>query len=205
MPFLILVHLLFRSRSRCQRRKHIHTAPRASAETLRLAHFHRADGEVGCGVLSFKGSPCSCFISCVNLRLCLSGGKGAALIIGVVYADKIRCAVCLVAESETDIHQSATPTAPCQLVRTPVHIHRQIEVTGFYTVYLKRLFVTGWRMQYHVIIHKPAVEIAVTRMNARILLRLKRAFLYQFLPHAIIGTEIDVLKKLSIELFVDDT
>lgn len=41
-------------------------------------------------------------------------------------------------------------------------------------------------------------------MNARILLWLKRTLLYEFLPHTIVGTEIDVLEELSIEHLIND-
>ena len=60
-------------------------------------------------------------------------------------------------------------------------------------------------MQHHVVVHKPSVEIAVTRMDARILLGLKGAFLYELLPDTIVGTEVDVFKELSIEHLIDDT
>ena len=60
-------------------------------------------------------------------------------------------------------------------------------------------------MEHHVIVHKPPVEISVTRMNARILLWLEGAFLYELLPDTIVGTEIDVLEELPIKHLVDDS
>ena len=41
-------------------------------------------------------------------------------------------------------------------------------------------------------------------MDARKLLRFERAFLDEFLPHAIVGREIDVLEELAVEHLVDD-
>ena len=202
VPLLVLVHLRFGGWGRCQRCEHIHAPPGSSAEALRLAHFHLADGEVGGRALLLEGGPRRCLVGSFYLRLC--GGKGAALVVRIVYAHIVGRAVGLVAEGETDIHQTAAPTAPCQFVRAPVQVHCQVEVAGADAVYLKRLFVTGRRMQYHVIIHEPSVEIAIARMDARILLRLERALLYQFLPHAVVGTEIDVLEELAVEHLVDD-
>ena len=59
-------------------------------------------------------------------------------------------------------------------------------------------------MKYHVIIHVPAVKIAVARRDAGILLRLKRSAVNQFLPDAIVGAEIDVLEQLSVQHLIDD-
>ena len=55
-----------------------------------------------------------------------------------------------------------------------------------------------------MIVHKPTIKVAIARMDARILLGFERALLYQLLPHAIVGTEIDVLKKLSVKHLIDD-
>ena len=42
-------------------------------------------------------------------------------------------------------------------------------------------------------------------MNARILLWLERTFLYEFLPHAIVGAEVDVFEQLSVEHLINDS
>ena len=42
-------------------------------------------------------------------------------------------------------------------------------------------------------------------MNAWKLLRFERPFLDEFLPYAVVGTEIDVFEELSVEHLVYDT
>ena len=121
-----------------------------------------------------------------------------------MYAQIIRCAIGLVAEGKTDIHQSATPTATGQLIGSPVYIHRKIKIAGVDAVNPKRLLVAGWRVQHLLIVHKPTIKVAIARIDARILLGFERALLYQLLPHAIVGTEVDVLKKLSVKHLIDD-
>ena len=204
VPLLALVHLLFCGGSRCQWRQRVHAAG-TSSEALHFTLFHLADGEVGCGALLLKSGACSCLVGRVNLRLCLRRSKGAALVIRVVYAYIIRCAVSLIAESKTDVHQATAPTATGQLICTPIDIHGQVEVAGINAVDLERLLVTGRRMKHHIIVHKPPVEVTVTRMNAGILFRFEGSFLYKFLPDTIVGTEIDMLEELSIEHLIDDS
>ena len=203
VPFLLLVDLFLCGRSRSQRHQRVH-ATGASAEALCLAHFHLTDREVGRRALLLQPCTCSSLVGSVNLRLRLCWRKRAALIIRVVYAYIIRCAVGLVADGETDVHQTATPTASSQLVGTPVHVHRQVKVAGVDTVNLEWLLVAGRGVEHHVIVHIPAVEVTVAWWNARILFRLERTFLNQFLPHTVVGTEIDMLEELSVEHLVDD-
>ena len=90
-----------------------------------------------------KGSTCSSLVSSVNLRLSLRWGESAAFVIRVVYADIIRCAVCLIAESETDVHQTTAPTATCQFVGAPIHVHGQVKIAGADAINLEWLFITG--------------------------------------------------------------
>ena len=52
-------------------------------------------------------------------------------------------------------------------------------------------------MQDVVIICEPAVEIAVTRCDAGIMLRLEGAFVDELLPYAVVRGEIYVFEKLS--------
>ena len=113
VPLLFLVHLFFRSWGRYHWRQHVHAASQTSTEAWRLTHFHRTDGEIGCSALLLKRCPCSSLVGSVNLRLRLSRCKRATLIIWVVYADVIGCAIRLVTESKTDVHQSPTPSASC--------------------------------------------------------------------------------------------
>ncbi len=49
------------------------------------------------------------------------------------------------------------------------------------------------------VISKTPVKISVAWRNAREMFRLKGAFKDEFLPHAVIGREINVLKKLTIQ------
>jgi hypothetical protein len=58
-------------------------------------------------------------------------------------------------------------------------------------------------MEDIVVIHVTSVKESVSRMDSRILLRLERAFIDKFLPHSVVGREIDVLEKLSIEHRID--
>ena len=87
-------------------------------------------------------------------------------------------------------------------IGAPVYIHREIKIAGADAVDLERLLVAGWRVQHLMIVHKPTIKVAIARMDARILLGFERALLYQLLPHAIVGTEVDVLKQLSVQLSV---
>ena len=143
VPFLFLIHLLFCGRCRNQRRERTHPASRTSTKAVRLTHLHRADGEIGSRTLLLQGSTGCCFIGRINLRLSLSRSERTPLVIGVVYAYIIRRTVSLIAESKTDVHQTTTPCTPCQLVRTPVDIHREVEVTSRDAINLERLLVTG--------------------------------------------------------------
>ena len=61
------------------------------------------------------------------------------------------------------------------------------------------LLISGGGMEHDIVVHKPAVEIAVTGRNAREVLILERPFVQQFLPHSVVGREIDVLEKLTVE------
>ena len=60
-------------------------------------------------------------------------------------------------------------------------------------------------MQHPLVIHKPTIEIPITRMDARILLRFERTFLNQLLPHPVVRTEINMFKQLAIQHLVDNT
>ncbi len=60
-------------------------------------------------------------------------------------------------------------------------------------------------MKHPLIIHEPAVKIAVARRDAGKVFRLERTFVNQLLPHSVVGRKVDVFEQLAIQHLVNDT
>ena len=202
MPITIFVYLLFVGHFQSQRHQRFNFALK-SATSFYFAFLHRRYGEVWLALHSLCLSTCFGIVLRLDLRFGLCGCKSFALVHWVMDAQVVWLAIGLITKRKTDIEQAATPCTACQLVCTPIYIHRNLIRIAINACNSEWLFVSGRRMQHLLIVHKPTIEIAIAWMDTWIMFRLERAFENQFLPNAIVGREVDMFEQLTIQQFVD--
>ena len=140
----------------------------------------------------------------LDLRLGLRQGEPLSFVGRVIEPQVVGIRpVRQVLEGEAKVQQAAAPAPAGQEVRPPLHVHLHVVAVRVQGGQADRLLVARRGMQHRVVGGEPSVEISVPRRDSRIVLRLERPFVDEFLPHTVVRGEIDVLEELSVQHRVD--
>ncbi len=180
-----------------------HDPAGAAAEAGHLLLHLRGEGELGAhGLLLGLGERLGLGVG-LDLRLGLGQCETLPLVGGIVEPQEVRLAVGLVLHGPAQVQQTAAPAPSGQLVGAPLHVHLDVVAVGVELHQLDGLLVAGGRVQHLVGVGEPAVEVAVARGDAGVVLRLEGAAVDDLLPDAVVGGEIDVLEELAVDERVD--